>query len=142
MDSDTALRMLETIAQSSVALAGLMLIATTIYIGRTGKFYVSIQLDSGKNPSVEEFFNLFLWMFIIIVPVGYGLWTAYESLLLMSEITPTDVLTEETVTEVMGTLNKFYYLILYVIMDVLVFIVFLPLLKSLNQDGKFRKKAG
>lgn len=140
MDSDTALRVLAAVGQSSVALAGLMLIATTFYLGRTKRFYSRLASDADNRDSIQGLFDIFVWAFVIVIPVAYGLWTAYESFQLMLEMPVTEALSDEITAKISDRLECFRFLILYVVMDVIFFAILLPLFESKRREETKKQK--
>jgi hypothetical protein len=141
MDSDSALRALAAIAQGSVALAGLMLVATTFYLARSkGVNLVFIGRDQ-KGTAGEKAFVLFTWSFVIVVPVAFGLFNAYATLQLMLEVPSNVVLSAELAAKVESALQNFYYLIFYVVLDTIVFVLGLPLIEGLRSKRRKSKSS-
>jgi hypothetical protein len=139
MDSDSALRALAAIAQGSLALAGLMLVATTFYLSRSKKSY-SMLAGERKTTWVDKVIMIFMWSMIIVVPVAAGLWTAYLALQLMLTIPSNVVLSDDMAAQVRGVLKSFSALLFYVGIDTVMFVLFLPFLESMS--SKRRKPRG
>jgi hypothetical protein len=144
MDSDSALRALAAIAQGSLTLAGLMLVATTFYLARSKKSY-SMMVGNSKATRGEKAVNLVIWSFVIVGPVAVGLSTAYGALQLMLTVPSNVVLSDDMAIQVKNTLRNFSYLLAYVVIDSVLFVLVLPILEPMRQkkpkqEGDVHKK--
>ena len=118
-----------------------MLVATTFYLAKTKSAALIFLARDRKITNGLRAFNLFTWSFVIVVPVAYGLFNAYTTLQLMLTVPSNVVLSGEMAATVENALRNFYYLIIYVVLDTIVFVLGLPLIEGLRSKRRKPKSS-